>query len=89
MGLSDLPQELWTLCLEWVAISERDTTAGSAQRRMRDLALICKAWEVRYELMLFLERSRDTNARYITGDSHPSPVCRCMPLKAYICEAIL
>lgn len=47
MTVRDVPQELWALCLEWVAISERNTTTGSAQHRMRDLALLCKGWKVR------------------------------------------
>jgi hypothetical protein len=46
-----LPRELWALCLEWVLVdAEQESEIPKSYRAhncMLQLALVCKAWEVR------------------------------------------
>jgi hypothetical protein len=60
-AVHDLPYEAVMLILDWMPSIESSATEDRVQGRMLQLALVCKAWEVRFALTnsIFAERFKD------------------------------
>jgi hypothetical protein len=60
-AVHDLPYEAVMLILDWMPAIESSATEDRVQGRMLQLALVCKAWEVRFVLIpaMLAERFRD------------------------------